>query len=149
MRPGSLEFYLAYVHPIFGGIVLLIGGRTLSLGLRLRRHREGRSSLPISRAETKARHKRSGILFVLLYTVSFLIGPLSQAFLRGERVFRSPHGYFALISFLLVLCGAGFARKMLLSQTLDPEVRTTHAFCFTLALFFATGIVIMGYTLLP
>ncbi|MBI4639799.1 MAG: DUF4079 family protein [Candidatus Tectomicrobia bacterium] len=140
--------FLAYVHPLWQGLILLTGFFTLSIGLKLRRHRLKQQINPSPYSLLRT-HVRLGKIVTIFLSLGYLLGLVSMLYLREKELFRSPHAFFGTIAYGLFLIGAYYGYTMTKQVRRIEDLRDLHAFCVTWALYLALAVVIMGFILLP
>ncbi|RMF87911.1 MAG: DUF4079 family protein [Nitrospinota bacterium] len=139
---------LPYLHPFWQGAMLALGFLTWKIGLDLRRQRLRTLTLD-DRPAWVARHVRWGTRFMIGISIGYIIGVVELIYVLDELAFRSSHFYFATIAYVLFLCGWFYGYQLLQRKGKRQEMRETHTFCVTWALFISLGAAIMGFILLP
>jgi hypothetical protein len=139
---------LAYMHPVFQVLVLVMAFATLRLGLALKSHRTGQRTL----AQWEGlynRHTQLGLIFVSCLLGGYLLGILSMPWFRERPPFRSPHFFFGTLALLLFVAGGYTGWRLKQGTERYADVRDIHGFLVYLALFIALAVAIMGLILLP
>lgn len=143
-----MKTLLAYLHPVWQVLVLLMAFATLRLGLTLKKHRQ-RTRLLRNRRELFQRHTQLGSLFLGCLIGGYALGIISMPWFRQQAPFQSAHFFFASITLLLFL-GGGYTGWRLKHGTKQyADVRDIHGFLVYLGLFVALGVGVMGFILLP
>lgn len=143
-----MKTVLAYVHPVFQVLVLVVAFATLRLGLVLKKHRNQRRLL-YNQHEIFLRHIQLGLVTIWCLIGGYGLGLASMIWLRQQQPFRSAHFFFATIAILLFL-GVGYTGWRLKQGTPRyADVRDIHGFLVYLALFVSLGVSMMGFILLP
>lgn len=134
---------LAYAHPSWMVSSLLLAAAALRLGLGLRRARRGLAPRDPTRRRLHLRLSKPAVCLVL---VGFVGGPLSMAFLRGERPFATLHAWIGLSAAAL------FAATAVLGWRLEHgrgRPADAHALLGVLAMLTAAVAAVAGFVLLP
>ena len=142
--------WLAYAHPAWMVVSLLLALVALRSGLLLRRARLRRIPAP---AGTRDRHLRIAKIAVLMLVTGFLGGPLSTWLLRGWTPFATFHGLAGRIAGLLFVVTAMRGHELELGPARgganDAKTRDVHALLALAAMGFGTMAAFAGFVLLP
>lgn len=122
---------------------LLLAFAALRAGLGLRRARRGLSRRDPSQ---RARHLRLSKPALWLVLVGFAGGPLSMAWLRGERPFATAHAFLGLTAAALFVATATLGLRLERGRSLAFDA---HALLGVLALLAAAIAAVAGFVLLP
>jgi hypothetical protein len=143
-----MKTLLAYLHPVWQVLVLLVAFATLRLGLALKKNRR-RERLLRNRRELFQRHTQLGTIFLASLIGGYLLGILSMAWFRQRAPFQSAHFFFATIALCLFLGGGYTGWRLKQGTKKYADVRDIHGFLVYLGLFVALGAGVMGFILLP
>ncbi|MGH0033357.1 MAG: DUF4079 family protein [Myxococcota bacterium] len=133
---------LAYLHPAWMVLSLLLAFAALRLGLRIRRARAARTPLRAVRAA----HLRVARPAVVLLVAGLVGGPLSAVWLRGWEPLRTFHGVAGLLAGALFVVAAVQGRRL---ERGDGGARAAHARAAALASLVAAVAAVAGFVLLP
>lgn len=137
---GLETLYLAYLHPIFGAIVLALLVYVASLGLRLRTVRRGRPRLAALHARL-APWAYAGVL------ISWAGGLLSSWLLRGDlEVARTFHFRTGLLIAVLLSGSALTARRL---SRGSAGARELHPWLGAVAALLAAAQAVTGLRIMP
>ena len=133
---------LAYVHPLWMGVGIVLAIAALRSGLGMRRaRRRGEWS-----AELRARHLRRAKVALIWIAPGFLAGPVSMALLRGREPFATAHAYAALLAIVLFVAAGILGRRL---ERGVPASREVHALVATLGVLASGLAAATGWVLLP
>ena len=142
--------WLAYVHPAWMVVSLLLAFAAMRTGMLLRRARLRGIPAP---GGTRQRHLRFAKVAVVLLLVGFLGGPFSTWLLRGWTPFATFHGVAGGIAGVLFVATALRGRELELGPARgganDPKARDMHAMLALAAMGFGTMAAFAGFVLLP
>jgi uncharacterized membrane protein YfcA len=134
---------LAFVHPIWMAMSLVMAIVTASLGLEIRRRR--RRGHPVG-GELRRRHLRFGKRTLIGIGVGFLLGPASMVFLRGRDLLDTFHGILGLIV-LGLFAWTGWSGRTLSRG--EEEARDIHRIAAASSVAAAMLSAVAGFILLP
>lgn len=135
--------YLAFGHPLWMSVSIVIAVLAARSGLRMRTARRlGTRREPAARA----RHLRTAKLAVSLIAIGFVGGPLSMAFLRGRDPFETAHAFIATLALVLFITTALIGRRLERGRSRSLDL---HALVAALALLAAGVAAMTGWVLLP
>ena len=97
-----MKTLLAYVHPIFQILALLVVFAALRLGLALKKQRTQKRYIQ-NQHEVFIRHTQLGLIAVLCLLGGYGLGLISMPWLRDKAPFGSAHFFFSTITLLLFL----------------------------------------------
>jgi hypothetical protein len=134
---------LAYAHPAWMVVSLVLAGAALRVGLRLRRARAAKR--PPARGDREA-HLRLAKPAVALLCVGLLGGPASAVWLRGWEPLATFHGLAGLLAGGLFVATALHGRRL---ERGRRDAREAHAALAAMAMLVAAVAAIAGFVLLP
>ena len=140
--------WLAFIHPIWQCVGIVLGFVTLREGLRLRKIRRGKAPTG-GHATRRARHVRCGKRFLWIIGSGYFLGIGELLLLRGELILRSAHFYFATLTLILLTWGVLYGFAMLRGIARYEERRDLHGFLLSLSLLMLVGVGMLGLRLLP
>ncbi len=143
MEDSDLMWLLAFVHPAWMVVTLVIAVATARMGLTIRRRR-ARGDSP-GRA-LRERHLRFGQVAIAMVVVGFVSGPPSMIFVREESGFDSFHGILGVIVLGLFLWTGWTGRALAAGR---QDVRDVHRIAAAGAIGTAMLSAVAGFTLLP
>ena len=143
-----MKTLLAYVHPIFQILALLVAFAALRLGLALKKQRTQKRYIQ-NQHEIFMRHTQLGLIAVLCLLGGYGLGLISMPWLRDKAPFGSAHFFFSTITLLLFLGGGYTGWKLKKGTQRYADVRDIHGFLVYLAVFISLGVGVMGFILLP
>lgn len=143
MDDATLIRVLAFVHPVWMLLSLVLAIATARLGLEIRRRR--RKSRPVG-ADLRNRHLRYGKRALSMISFGFLLGPASMFFFRDRSPFDSFHGIVGIIVFGLFLW-TGWSGRALAAG--NREAREIHRIAAASSIAAAMFSVVAGFILLP
>ncbi|MFK7895514.1 MAG: DUF4079 family protein [Myxococcota bacterium] len=134
---------LAFVHPAWMVLTLVVALRTAKLGLDIRRLRARSARVG---KDLREAHLRFGRLAMILVWVGFAMGPVSMLLFRERAAFDSFHGILGVIV-LGLFSWTGWTGRALSRG--DQEVRGIHRLGAAASLGAALLSAVAGFTLLP
>ena len=143
-----MKTVLAYVHPVFQVLVLVVAFAALRLGLALKKQRTQKRFIQ-NQHEIFIRHTQLGLIAVGCLLGGYGLGLISMPWLRDQAPFGSAHFFFATLTLLLFLGGGYTGWRLKKGTRRHADVRDIHGFLVYLALFMSLGVGVMGFILLP
>tara|TARA_Y100000814_G_scaffold208918_1_gene154670 strand:+ start:412 stop:834 length:423 start_codon:yes stop_codon:yes gene_type:complete len=134
-----------YFHPIIQITTLLLGFYVLKLGLKLRKSRLEKST--DSRSVLLKRHIRLAKIFIILFTIGYLLGLIEMKFVLKKPIYNSLHSFLATITLSFLYLTAFLGRSIRKRQ--NEKFREIHRFCAFIGIFFALITGFAGIGLLP
>ena len=131
---------LAYLHPIAGGLVLLVLVYTASLGLRMRTH-------PRERARVGPLHARIGNVMVVLVSAIWLSGIASTLWLRSDLDVTTSFHFRIGSAITLLLFGSWFTARAF--QRGNRRARAIHPWLGAAAALLAAAQAVTGLRITP
>ncbi len=143
MDDATVLRVLAFVHPAWMVVSLVLAIATARLGLEIRRRR--RKSQPVG-ADLRNRHLRYGKRTLAMIAFGFALGPVSMFWLRDRSPFDSFHGIVGVIVFGLFMW-TGWSGRTLAAG--NREARGIHRIAAASSIAAAMLSVVAGFILLP
>lgn len=134
---------LAYAHPVWNLVGLLLAFLALRSGLRLRRARLGLARRP---PDGRRAHLRVAKPAVALVLIGLAAGPPSAVWLRGWEALHSLHGWLG------VAVAAGFGAAAAVGHRIESgrsRAFDAHARLAALAVLLGAAAAVAGFVLLP
>lgn len=140
---GAWIGVLAYGHPLWMVVALVLAGAAARSGLRMR----GARRLGTRRdPRDRGRHLRIAKLAVALVVIGWVGGPLSMALLRDRAPFETAHAWIATSALVLFLVTAVLGRGLERGRHRRLDA---HALVAMAGLLAAGLAAITGFVLLP
>ena len=134
---------LAYAHPAWNLVGMLVALLALRSGLRLRR---GRLGLARRAPDARRAHLRLAKPAVALLLLGFAAGPVSAVWLRGWHALHSLHGWLGVAVAALFAAAAAVGHRI---ETGRSRAFDLHAGLAGLAVLLGAVAAVAGFVLLP
>jgi hypothetical protein len=130
----------AYVHPVIGGIAVILLVYAAALGFQLRTARRGRAALA-------TRHARLAPLAYWAVVASWMIGAATTRWWREDMPFASTLHFRIGAAIVVLLTGSALTARAL--RTGNRTARELHPWLGAAAVLLAAAHVMTGLQLLP
>ena len=87
-----------YLHPLIQTTTLILGLYVLKLGLKLRKNRLIASNN--SRGVILQRHIRLARIFIILFTLGYLLGLIEMKFVLEKPIYNSFHSFLGTLTLI-------------------------------------------------
>jgi|TARA_Y100000814_G_scaffold195518_1_gene143679 uncharacterized membrane protein YfcA len=134
-----------YLHPLIQTTTLILGLYVLKLGLKLRKNRLIASNN--SRGVILQRHIRLARIFIILFTLGYLLGLIEMKFVLEKPIYNSFHSFLGTLTLICLYSTAYLGR--LIRKRNNEKYRELHRFCAFIGIFLALTTGFAGIGLLP
>ena len=122
-----------YLHPLIQTTTLILGLYVLKLGLKLRKNRLIASNN--SRGVILQRHIRLARIFIILFTLGYLLGLIEMKFVLEKPIYNSFHSFLGTLTLICLYSTAYLGR--LIRKRNNEKYRELHRFCAFIGIFLA------------
>lgn len=130
----------AYLHPLLGGLAVLLLGYVAVLGFQLRTVRRGRAAIA-------RRHARLAPLAFWLVAGNWALGAVSTLWWRTEPPFASSLHFRSGSAMLLLLAGSALSARAI--DRGSARARALHPWLGAAAVLLAAAHVVAGLRIMP
>ena len=131
---------MSYLHPILGGLALLLLAYVASLGFRLRTARRGRAALA-------AQHARLAPVMYWIVLASWVVGVSSTLWLRGDLEITTTLHFRTGCLLALLLTGSALTSRAL--QRGSSTARDVHPWLGAASVLTAAAHLVAGLRIMP
>tara|TARA_B110000014_G_scaffold235559_1_gene200191 strand:+ start:795 stop:1217 length:423 start_codon:yes stop_codon:yes gene_type:complete len=134
-----------YFHPIIQTTTLLLGLHVLKLGLEIRKNRL--LKLKNSKSDVIERHIFLAKIFIVLFTIGYLLGLIEIKFVLKKPIYDSFHSFLGTLTLIFLYSTAYLGRSI--RKKRNEKNRELHRFCAFIGIFLALITGFAGIGLLP